>query len=269
MSGLTLTSTITSRRHPLVQRCRRLAAGRGEDAEILLDGEHLLDDAIAAGVRPSEVLARDPASPAAARAAAEGARVYRATTDVLEAASPVRTPSGVVAIAAWRPAALPSLLTAGSGVLLALVDVQDPGNVGSVIRSADALGALGVCAVGATADPGGWRALRGAMGSTFRLPIARAGLDALLEHAERAGARVLATTITDGESIAAASLDGLVVVLLGSEGSGLPPSVVERAEGRLHIPMREGVNSLNVAVAAALILYEAGRDRSASRKPSR
>lgn len=253
--------TLTSRRHPLVLACRQIASGRGERGEILLDGEHLLDEALAARVRVRDVLVRDADGELMRRAEAAGARVHRVTADVIAAASPVRTPSGVVAIALWRPGPLADVFRAAPGLAIALVDVQDPGNVGSVIRSADALGANAVVAAGATADPGGWRALRAAMGSTFRVPVCRADLDALFEEARARRARVIATTVGDGDPLDGLRLDGPAVVLLGNEGAGLPEAVVRRADARVHVPMRAGVNSLNVAVTAALILYAAGRPR--------
>ena len=251
--------TITSRRHPLVLACRRIASGRAEDAEILLDGEHLLEDAIAAAVPITAVLTRTPEPLIVSRARAAGAEVHAVTADVIAAASPVRTPTGVVAIARWRPRSLTDVLRCATGLVLALIDVQDPGNVGAVIRSADALGAAAVVAAGATADPAGWRALRAAMGSTFRVPVSQASVDALLDEARTHRTRVVATSAGDGERLDRARLSGLTVVLLGNEGAGLPDDVVRRADARLQVPMRSGVNSLNVAVTAALILYEAGR----------
>ncbi|HKW02969.1 MAG TPA: RNA methyltransferase, partial [Vicinamibacterales bacterium] len=191
-----------------------------------------------------------------------GARVHHVTADVIAAASPVRTPGGVVAIAAWQPLTLARTLGASTGPVIALVDVQDPGNVGSVIRSADALGAGAVVAAGATADPGGWRALRAAMGSTFRVPVSRADAEALFTEAHARHVRIIATTVGNGEPLERLQLDGPAIVLLGNEGAGLPEAVVRRADARVQVPMRAGVNSLNVAVTAALILYAAARPRA-------
>ncbi len=146
-------------------------------------------------------------------------------------------------------------------LVIGLVDVQDPGNAGSVIRSADALGATGVAMLGATADPAGWRALRGAMGSTFRLPVARGKTAELLHEARRTRVAVAAAAATHGEAVETADLRSPIVILLGNEGAGLDDIVASQADVKLTIPMREGVDSLNVAVTAALILYEARRQR--------
>lgn len=250
---------ITSRRHPLVQKCRQLAARRRRDDDVLLDGEHVIEEALASNVPIATLLARDATTPLAHRARDRGADVYAASAEVIAAASPVDAPTGMLAIARWKPAPLDSAITATSELVVVLVDVQDPGNVGSVIRSADAFGAASVVTVGSTADPAGWKALRGAMGSTFHLPVARTTLAALLERATRVSARLVATTVGDAEPLEAVRLDGPTVVLLGNEGAGLPDALVARADARLRVPMRAGVSSLNVSVTAALILYEAAR----------
>lgn len=251
---------IDSRQHPFVRRCRALAVQRDDDA-ILLDGEHLVADALDARVAIDGVLTDGRPHPLLARAAASGAVVYEGTPDVLEAASPVKTPSGLVAIARWTPDTLDDVFRQTPALVIALVDVQDPGNVGSLIRSADALGAGGVIALDGSADPGGWRALRGAMGSTFRVPVARGPVGLVLETARQRGMRVTATVAGGGVALDALDLTQPTLVLLGNEGAGLPSAIVALADERLTVPMRDRINSLNVAVTAALILWEARRQR--------
>lgn len=198
----------------------------------------------------------------AGRARSAGADVYDASATVIEAASPVRTPSGIVALARWQPAALADVLRGSDGVVIGLCNVQDPGNAGSVIRSADALGASGVLALDATAHPSGWKALRGAMGSTFRLPVGVGSVSEALELARAADWQILATVAQTGQPADRADLRRPSLLLLGSEGSGLDPGIVDRATTRISIPMRSGVNSLNVAATAAVLLYEARRQRT-------
>jgi TrmH family RNA methyltransferase len=245
----------------VVQRFRQAAARRRRGDPVLLDGDHLIEEALAAGVRLDAVLVADADVDRLARYREAGAQIYHAAPAVLDAASPVKTPSGIVALAVWSPAPLAAILRGRQALAIGLVDVQDPGNVGGVIRSADALGASGVAAIGQTADPGGWKAMRGAMGSTFRLPVARESLDTALAAAASARVRTLATVASGGTPLDAADLRGPVFALLGNEGAGLPASIVRRADDRLHIPMRAGVDSLNVAVSAALVMYEARRQR--------
>ncbi len=258
---------IASRQNPIVRRFRDLARPGAAADGLLLDGEHLLDEALRAAV-PVEVAAfaeraLDRLSPLAARAAAAGARVVAVPDHVLAAISPVRQPSGVVAIARCRVTPLSSILAAPSPLLLLLHEVQDPGNVGAAVRAAEACGATGLVPGDGSADPFGWKALRGAMGSTFRLPIA--GRQPLLDAvaaAQAARIRVFATVPRGGTPLASADLRVPAAVLLGGEGPGLPAALVDRADERLSIPMRAPVDSLNVATAAAVILYESARQRS-------
>ena len=168
-----------------------------------------------------------------------------------------------MAIATHRPIALRHVLN-GRGLTLAPVGVQDPGNVGAIIRAADAGAASGVVVTAGSADPFGWRALRGAMGSSFRLPVADIDhVHAAVEAARERGIGVVAAVPRGGSSLYTLDLTKPLLVLLGSEGSGLDDDVVSLADARMTIPMRPPVQSLNTAVAAALIVYEARRQRRA------
>jgi len=258
---VTAATRITSRQHPVVRRCRELGAGP-DAGDVLLDGERLVAEALAAGVQLTAFLTDGSRDALAARAAAAGADVYETSEAVLASASPVRTSSGVVAVARWDTAPLGDVLTPAPALAVALVDVQDPGNVGSVIRSADALGATGVVAVGATAAPGAWKTLRGSMGSAFRLPVSRGTLAPLVEAARSAGCRLVATVAHQGQSPDAFDWRQPVLLLVGREGAGLPPAALAEADVSVSVAMRTGVDSLNVAVATALLLAEARRIRS-------
>ena len=255
---------LTSRQHPIVKRFRRLAARRSGETAILLDGEHLIAEAIASGLRLDTVLIDGRRTALARRAQEAGATIYETTAAVIAAASPVQSSSGIVAIAAWSPQPCADGLSAPAGappLALGLVDVQDPGNVGSAVRAAHALGATGVLALDRTADPAGWKALRGAMGSTFHFPVARCSLRDAVAEAKRRGLAIAAAVASEGSPIHEANLRQPLLVLLGNEGAGLPDDTVAGAAMRITIPMREGVDSLNVAATAALILYEARRQR--------
>jgi TrmH family RNA methyltransferase len=263
---------ISRRQDPIVARFREAAKHHGQSDEVVLDGVHLLLDALRAGITIEIIMATadvldDPSSQIQdvwelARAA--GVPVHEATTGVIDAASPVRTPSGVVAIARWALSPLESLWTPAPAFVLGLVDVQDPGNAGAVIRSADGLGATGVVMIGATADPASPKTLRGAMGSSFRVPVARASLGETMRAARAAGLQVAATTAPAGASteLHDADLRGPMLVLLGNEGAGLPAQALRSADLQLSIAMRPGIDSFNVAVTSALILYEARLQRS-------
>jgi RNA methyltransferase, TrmH family len=257
---------LSSRQHAVVRRFRQIARG-GDPDVVLIDGEHLLAEALACGV-PIEIVLTDGRAPGVVgRARAAGATVHEAAAAVIEAASPVRTPTGVVALAHWQPAALAGVLARPDGPVLGLVGVQDPGNVGSAIRAADALGAGAVVALDGTADPRGWKTMRGAMGSTFRVPVARGQAPEAIDQAKRSGLTVVASVAAGGTPLEQAGLSMPVLLLVGSEGAGLPPEIVSMADQRVTVPMRSGVDSLNVAVTAALLLFEARRQRQSAANP--
>lgn len=254
---------VTSRQHALVLRCRAVA-DRREETAVLLDGEHLAAEALSAGLLMSALLTDDARRPVARAAEAAGVHVYEGTASVLDAASPTHTSSGVVAIAEWVPHAPGALFHERAPFVVGLLGVQDPGNVGSVIRSADALGATGVLTLEGSADPSGWKALRGAMGSTFRVPVAKGLLDLAVTDARAHGVRIIATVAEGGIPLDAADLQHPFLLLLGNEGAGLDRAIVRMSDLALTVPMRPGVSSLNVAVTAGLVLWESYRQRTST-----
>ena len=260
--------TITSRRNSSLQAFRDLTRKRKPtDDHVLLDGWHLLIEARQAGVPieravfTSDILNKTEIARLAHELTDAGVEVMAVTGAVMEALSPVRTPSGVVAIGR-RETVTPDAVFARSPQLVLLpVEVQDPGNLGAIVRAAEAAGATGVVACGASADPFGWKALRGSMGSAFRLPIARTSVHHAMRAAGAARVQVLAAVARVGQPLFETDLRGPTALLLGGEGSGLPLGLLEQADAMVSIPMRAPVDSLNVAVAAALLLYEAARQR--------
>ncbi len=263
--------TITSRRNPLATRFRNAARrDTGTDSTVLLEGPRLVEDALAAGLRLDvAAVAASPAPrvSALARRLEPVTRVVRVTAAVMEALSPAATPSGLVALAALRPAPAEDAMREPRPLVVALSGVQDPGNAGAVIRAVEAGGASGVVTVGG-ADPLGWKALRGAMGSAFRLPIARADDPAAVARLAAAhGLRVIAATPHGGTPVAEIDLRSPCLLWLGAEGAGLGGDAAATADETVSIPMRPPVESLNIAVAAALIVYEAARQRGAGVTP--
>jgi RNA methyltransferase, TrmH family len=267
--GTSHVNAVTSRQNPIVHQCRDLARHRpaGGD-EVLLDGVHLIGEALDAGVAvatallSARVLDSDEGAALFRRLERAGTAVYRASDAVMDAASPVRTPSGAVAVgrvvsrppeAAWTPA--PALVACVAGV-------QDPGNVGAILRAAEAAGASGAIVADGSADPLGWKALRGSMGSALRLPLVTGlGVGAACAEARRRGVRVAATVPADGSDLYDTDMRGPLLLLIGGEGAGLPDEALGAADVRIRIPMRAPVESLNAAVAAGVVLFEARRQR--------
>ena len=237
------------------------------DGAILLDGEHLIDEALASGVELETVALAEHVVDASGEKLVErleraGAEVVRVPALVMAAMSPVRQPSGIVALAHARPSSLDDALASAPQLVVVLNGIQDAGNVGAIVRAADGCAATGVIAADGTADPFGWKALRGAMGSTFRLPIAvRQSAAAALSRLRERSIMIVATVPREGTPLPSVQLRGPVAILLGSEGAGLPEGLVTAADERVSIPMRPPVESFNVAITAALILYEAAKQR--------
>ncbi len=262
--------SITSRRHPLVLTCREARAG-GDDQPLLLDGWHLLIEARDAGLTVDAVaLGVDPPGPAEAQVVNElaeaGTQVVTVSADVLQAMSPVRTSSGVVALARRPAGGLTRVFDAMPSLIVVAVDVQDPGNLGALVRAAEAAGATGLIAAGVSADPLGWKALRAAMGSAFRLPLARVpDIEEVVSSARLLEVGLVAFVPRAGTPLARVDLRGPVCLLLGGEGPGLVPALVEVADVRASIPMAPTVESLNVAVAGALAVYAAAEQRGVFR----
>lgn len=258
---------ITSRQNPVVARYR--AAARGDAGGILLlDGAHLLSDAIHCGVTVQHAAVTHAAQEQqdvrdlVAALTRAGVDVVTVSASVMDAISPVRSSTGLVALAERPDRSVAQIFSGDAPLVVIGVDVQDPGNVGAIVRVAEAGGATGVIAAGTSADPFGWKALRGAMGSALRLPLATLSTAAAVAEARRHGCRVLATGPRGGRSLFDANLTGPLAILIGGEGQGLAPSIVATADEHITIPMQPPVESLNAAVTAALVVYEARRQRS-------
>ena len=261
---------ISSRQNPIVRTFRALADDPDPTGErVLLDGVHLVRDAHAAGavfevlvVAASRLDSSGEEGALARQLEAGGIDLIAADDKVFAALSPVRSPSGIAAIARRKVTAPATICTHPHALVIAAVDVQDPGNVGSVIRAAEAGGATGAFVCGASANPFSWKALRGSMGSALRLPVV-AGMtaDAVMNCMAQAGVRMIAAAARDGESPEGIDWRGSVGLFVGGEGPGLPDEVIARCSARVTIPMAPAVESLNVAIAAGVLIYAARRQR--------
>jgi TrmH family RNA methyltransferase len=255
---------ISSRHHPIVKEFRELARGAGPS--MLLDGWHLLGEAANANVVVEKIAICGPPTAkeqiVVDRLRRSGALVVEVTGSVLNALSPVTSPTGVVASARVPAASPASLLAPSPALVLAAAGLQDPGNAGAIIRSAAAAGATGVVLDELSADPWGWKALRASMGAAFQLPVVRSrALASLIKEWKAAGIRIVATVPRGGVSMYDVDFTKPIAVLLGGEGAGLPENLAAGADTRVSIPMHGAVESLNAAVAAAVLLYEAQRQR--------
>ena len=263
---------ITSRQNPIVARFRDAAKG-GSAGLVLLDGVHLVAEALGAGlrIRESAVInvrnVRPDVADLAEQLRGRDVPVATVSASVMEVLSPVRSPSPLVALAE-RPIDAGTRVYRDTPLVIVAIDIQDPGNVGAIVRVAEAGGATGVVCAGACADPFGWKALRGSMGSALRLPIlVHRDIRTATDEARRHGCRIVATSPRGDQPVFAADFRGPVAILIGGEGAGLAASEIDAADERVTIPMQPPVESLNTAVSAALIIYEARRQRTVNREP--
>jgi RNA methyltransferase, TrmH family len=261
---------IRSRSNPLLKRLRALKQQGIAGDLMLLEGATLIEEALSAGVGIIEVAVsalagQSDRSRAILRSLEERGITPRRLDDALLASlSEVETSQGFLAVAR-RPRFDEEALFRGQPLILVAASIQNPGNVGALLRVAEAAGATGVYLTRGSADPYSWKALRGGMGSAFRLPcIAQVDAEGVLARLQQRRVPSVATVASGGAPYDEVGLGRPLALWLGNEGAGLPSELVRRVERRVTIPMASPVESLNVAVAAALLLYESERQRRRS-----
>ena len=261
---------ITSRHNPIVRRFRVLAADSNtEPNAVLLEGVHLVRAGIAsqtplsvAVVAESQLLTAPEVHDAVVELEALGTRVMRASDAVFRALSPLKTPQGLSAIGRRAPATVEQICGVRMPLVVVLDHVQDPGNVGAILRAAEAGGATGAIVTGHSASPFGWKAVRGSMGAVLRMPIAVGiSVNDALQSCRASGLRSVAAVPRASDSMDGFDFSGPLALLLGGEGTGLSASLVASCDARVSIPMATDVESLNVATAAGILVYAARRCR--------
>ncbi len=258
---------IASRQNPLVKQLCKLhsAKQRHQQQLFLLEGSHLLEAACEAGYTLAVLCgtsAWQEHSPQLWQQACERAqRVETVTPEVLAAIATTVQPEGVVAaIARPQPSSLPTAPPRRLG--LALERLQDPGNLGTLIRTAVATGVEQVWLSADSVDPDHPKVLRASAGAWFRLPLTVSpDLGVTLKQAREQGLRVIATVPRGGQDFWSLDWRPPSILLLGNEGAGLSGDLLALADDQVSIPLEPGVESLNVAIAAALLLYEVRRQQ--------
>lgn len=263
--------TITSRHNPLIKRIQALkdSKTRRREGRFLVEGVRLLEEALAAGIHLETVLAcPERVESKRAEALLAGLRAKGMTTvfvsePVLRCVAETESPQGLVAVAE-QPVAPPLSLWLARTDLLVLGDgIQDPGNVGTLIRSAEAAGAGGVLLSAGSVYPFGAKVVRASMGSLFRLPVAvlADGGQELAAACRASGWQVVVAMPEGGTPFWQIRLQGPVLLVLGNEGAGVSTELIRYSTQRAFIPLTAPVESLNVAVAGAILLFEAVRQR--------
>lgn len=252
-----MSEQITSRRNPLMTHLRKLRDSRSyrrQVGEYLGDGVKLLDEALRWGAPLTLVVTTADH----AHLAPTGARHVVVPEDVMISISPMETPQGALFTCRLPQLALPRRLEGRR--YLVLEGLQDPGNVGTIWRTADAFGADGLILTKACADPYGHKTVRASMGAAFRLPVWEGTEEEVRALLARHEIPLYATALrADTADIRRADLSRCAVVI-GSEGKGVSGETLAQCAGTLKIPMRERCESLNAAIAAGLVLWEMARN---------
>lgn len=262
---------IASRQNGLVKELRK-AFNQGEataKGAIAVEGVRMIEEAIRSGLKFQAVFFSENARNQATRLLpqiASNTETIMLPDDVFSSAVSTETPQGVAALVKWKPAKLEDLLEPVNDKLLlvALGGIQDPGNLGTIIRSAEAFMARGVLVGEKTVSPFKPKVVRASAGSIFREPVVRVKLADTVASLKQAGVRVLATSSHKGKPLQEAKFAGPCVIVIGNEGAGLAPEILAQADELITIPHSEKVESLNAGIAASIILYEAARQRVSS-----
>ena len=257
---------VGSRQNPLVKELRR-AFHQGEatpDGHIAIESVRTIEEAIRSGLRFHAVFFSESAQVRAERLLPQVSThvdTLLLPDDVFQSAVATETPQGVAALVKLKTYKLEDLLAVPDALIVAAVGVQDPGNLGTIIRSAEAFGAAGVLVGAGTVSPYNPKVVRASAGSLFRLPVVPVEFPAVVETLRQHGLRLLATSSHKGTPIDQADLTRANVVLIGNEGAGLPKDLLRSVDELIAIPHEASVESLNAGIAASIVLYEASRQR--------
>jgi len=260
---------ITSRENHWLKLFRAvLHSSRPEDERIGLEGIRLVSDAVRSELELEAILASASAEKSLAALLAELDRptlVLRTSDKLFATVAGTETPQGIAALLRAPQFAFDDLLRGLDPLIVVLVGVQDPGNVGTILRSAEALGATGVIAAKGTAHPYSPKSLRASAGSALRLPtLSELAAPVALAQLRVSGLQIVAASSPKNPAARDPHKFNFrqpVAILIGNEGAGLPPEIERSADALIRIQLAEPVDSLNAAVAASLILYEAARQR--------
>ena len=246
--------------HPLRETNRE---GRALAA---IEGPNLLEEALRAGLRvPCVFVAQGWEHLLEAYQLAAETEVLALAKELLIDALTTETPQPIAALVEppdWTWAHFLDTHGKTASLVLVLAGLQDPGNLGTILRSAEAFGADGVISLPGTVSAWNPKAVRASAGSLFRLPMLTASEEECFRHLRQANVKIWTTTVLAAEPADLVNLAGPIALLIGNEGNGVPEELAARADGRLTIPCPGPVESLNASVAASVLLYEAARQRS-------
>jgi len=277
------TRVIQSKDNALLKELRRALAAPGSNARGLagsasgivgsasglvgIEGPKMLEEALRAGLRVAAVFVAAGSEGLLERLdLARETEILTLPKKLLDSALATETPQPIAALVEPPRWSWPDLLVQDQKKMLVLVlaGLQDPGNLGTILRSAEAFGATGVVTLPGTVSAWNPKAVRASAGSVFRVPLVAASERTCLERLHEAGVRVLATTVRAAQPAALVDMTGPVALVIGNEGNGVADDLLAKAGAKITIPCPGPVESLNAAVAASVLLYEAARQRFAA-----
>jgi TrmH family RNA methyltransferase len=259
-------------------RAALLRPGRGETDLVALEGLHLVEEALRSGTRLQTVFVVQGHEHLLETLGAideSATEILAVPREVLDSIVSTESPQPIAALAHPRHWPWTEVLAKKSGtsaLIVVLSGIQDPGNLGTILRSAEAFGATGILCLTGTVSRWNPKAMRASAGSVFRLPVLASSEAKAFQHLHEAGILTLAAMAREADPLNETNLTGPVALVIGSEGSGLPPEIAAQCDARITIPCPGPVESLNAAVAASVLLYEASRQRAltpASKKQRR
>lgn len=262
---------IEGRHNPLLKQLRHAfaRAERTEGGDCAIEGLRIVEEAIRSGLRFNAVFFRESAQNLAERLLPQiGAHVESLLLPdkLFDGAVPSETPQGVAALVRLKEFSLDDVFERLQlGPVIVVAGLQDPGNLGTILRSAEAFASAGILIAEGTVSPFNSKVIRASAGSIFRLPVvlvkAAGGLEKISAKLREQGVRLIATSSHKGTPLDQARLTGPSAVFIGSEGSGLPRTVMAQVDELVAIPHAPQVESLNAGVAGSIVLYEAARQR--------
>jgi TrmH family RNA methyltransferase len=262
---------IESKNNARLKELRKALAAPGREARgsadrvslVGIEGPHLVQEALRAGLRVAAIFVAQ---------GAEGlldalhlpleTEILRLPAKLLASALATETPQLVAALIEPPVWSWANVLNQDRGKIVVLAGLQDPGNLGTILRSAEAFGASGVVSLPGTVSAWNPKAVRASAGSVFRVPLPAVSEEECLEKLHAAGVKILSTAARGAQPADRVDLAGPVAFIIGNEGNGVPAGLAAKADAKITIPCPGPVESLNAAVAASVLLYEAARQRA-------
>ena len=261
---------VQSKQNARLKELRRALAKPGRDSHGLagIEGVNLLEEALRGDLHvPCVFVAEGSEDRLQGLPLPPATELLQVPRDLLDSVLQTETPQPVAALVEMPDWTLAHVLGPGkwsAPMILVLAALQDPGNLGTILRSAEAFGASGIVALPGTVSPWNAKAVRASAGSVFRMPFISTTAEECFTSLRQAGVRFLTTTVRAAQPLDICELTGAVAFLIGNEGSGVSENLAAHADEAITIPCPGAVESLNAAVAASVLLYEASRQRLAA-----